>query len=105
MDLKNKKVTVIGAARSGLAVADVVLKLGGVAKVSDSKPDFIVPENVIFEKGQHTKEFIQDSDYIVLSPGVKIDSPAVQWAKEKNIEVMGEVEFAYRLCPCPIVAI
>ena len=28
-----------------------------------------------------------------------------KWARERGIEVMGEVEFAFRLCPCPIVAV
>ena len=37
-DLKNKKVTIIGAARSGIAVANVVLRLGGIAKISENKP-------------------------------------------------------------------
>jgi len=103
-DLKHKKVTVIGAARSGIAVADAVLRLGGIAKISDSHAVEKL-DGVIVEAGGHTKAFIQDSDYVMLSPGVRLDAVPVQWAREKKIEVMGEVEFAYRLCPCPIVAI
>lgn len=103
-DLKNKKVTIIGAARSGIAAADVVLRLGGTAKISDSKPLEKI-DGVVIEAGGHTKDFIQDSDYIVLSPGVRLDALPVQWARERGIEVMGEVEFAFRLCPCPIVAV
>jgi UDP-N-acetylmuramoylalanine--D-glutamate ligase len=105
MDLKNKKVTIIGAARSGLAAADLVLQLGGIAKVSDSKNQLSVSKGILLESGRHTKDFIIDSDYIVLSPGVRLDSLPVQWAREARIEVMGEVEFAFRLCPCPIVAV
>src|SRR5208283_4094180 len=37
-NLKHKKVTIIGAARSGIAVANAVLRLGGVPKISESKP-------------------------------------------------------------------
>ncbi|MEI7998802.1 MAG: UDP-N-acetylmuramoyl-L-alanine--D-glutamate ligase [Candidatus Omnitrophota bacterium] len=105
IDLKNKKVTIIGAARSGLAVADLVLRLGGISKISDSKEVVSAPVGCMIEQGGHTKEFIQDSHYVVLSPGVRIDSQVAKWAKEKGIEVMGEVELAFRLCPCPIVAI
>ncbi len=105
MNLKNKKVTIIGAARSGLAVADLVLRLGGTPKISESKAQVPIPLGIPVETGQHTKEFIQDSDLVILSPGVRIDSPPVQWAKDKGIEVIGEVELAYRLCPCPIVAV
>jgi len=113
-DLKNKRVTVIGAARSGIAVANVVLRLGGIPKISEGKPleqfsvqlkELTDPDHVKIEAGEHTQAFIQDSDYVVLSPGVRLDSLPVQWARESKIEVMGEVEFAYRLCPCPIVAV
>lgn len=113
-DLKNKKVTIIGAARSGIAVAEVVMRLGGIAKISEGKSldqlslqlkELSDPKRVILETGGHTASFIQDSDYIVLSPGVRPDALPVEWARLKNIEVMGEVEFAFRLCPCPVIAI
>jgi UDP-N-acetylmuramoylalanine--D-glutamate ligase len=42
---------------------------------------------------------------VVLSPGVRLNAEPVLWAREAGIEVMGEVEFAFRLCPCPIVAV
>jgi UDP-N-acetylmuramoylalanine--D-glutamate ligase len=105
LDLKNKKVTIIGAARSGIAVAEAVLRLGGIAKISESKALEELPAGVIIETGGHSQAFIQDSDYVVLSPGVRLDTLAVQYAREKDIEVMGEVEFAFRLCPCPVIAV
>lgn len=104
-DIKGKRTTVLGAARSGIAAVELVLKAGGIAKLSDTGAEKNVLSGVITEFKGHTKAFIQDSDYIVLSPGVSIYSEAVGWAREKNITVMGEVEFASRFCPCPIVAI
>jgi len=113
-DLKDKKVTIIGAARSGIAVANVVLRLGGFPKISENKKfeefsaplkELSDPGRVKIEAGGHTQAFIQDSDYVVISPGVRPDAVPVKWARERGIEVMGEVEFAYRLCPCPIVAV
>lgn len=119
-DLKHKKVTIIGAARSGIAVANAVLRLGGYPKISESKPldqcrdaingvspfqELSDPARVTIETGGHTRAFVQDSDYVVLSPGVRWDALPVQWARACGIEVMGEVEFAFRLCPCPVVAI
>jgi UDP-N-acetylmuramoylalanine--D-glutamate ligase len=113
-DLKNKKVTIIGAARSGVAVVNAVLRLGGNPKISEGKAlnefsaqlkELSDPSLVKIEAGGHTKAFIQDSDYVVLSPGVRLDAQPVQWARERGIEVMGEVEFGFRLCPCPIVAV
>jgi len=113
-NLKDKKVTIIGAARSGVAVANVVLRLGGFAKISENKQleefsaqlkELSDPDHVSIEAAGHTKTFIQDSDFVVLSPGVRPDAVPVLWARENHIEVMGEVEFAFRLCPCPVVAI
>src|SRR5476649_983618 len=103
-DLKAKKVTIIGAARSGVAVANAVLRLGGIAKISESKA-LEKLDGVTIEAGGHTKAFIQDSDYVVLSPGVRLDMLSVKWARDHGIEVMGEVEFGFRLCPCSVVAI
>ncbi len=110
-NIAGKKVTIIGAARSGSAVANAVLRLGGIAKISESKALEEVSDildsraRVIIEAGGHTQAFIQDSDYVILSPGVRLDALPVKWARERHIEVMGEVEFAFRLCPCPVVAV
>ncbi len=119
-DLKNKKVTVIGAARSGIALSKAVLRLGGIPKISEknnSMPRELTAidsgdvrrhenfKDVRMESGGHTKAFIQESDYVVLSPGVRLDADPVKWAVEAGLEVMGEVEFAWRLCPCPVVAV
>ena len=95
-------------------MANVVLRLGGVAKITEGKQleefsaqlkELSDPAKVIIEAGGHTQGFIEDSDYVVLSPGVRLDALPVKWARACGIEAMGEVEFAARLCPCPIVAI
>jgi UDP-N-acetylmuramoylalanine--D-glutamate ligase len=112
-ELRGKKITIIGLARSGVAVVNAVHQRGGMPKISEFKPRAEVEDQlkalpltkITFEFGGHTQNFIEDSDYLVLSPGVRLDIPPVQWAKSRGIEVMGEIEFAYRLCPCPIVAV
>lgn len=112
MDLSHKTVTVLGAARSGIAAANLVVKLGGMAKLSEfrSKADFNADINdldqkVICEFGGHSKDFIERSDYVVLSPGIRRDCQPVQWALAKGIPVLGEIELAYRCCPAPIIAV
>ncbi len=113
-NIQNKKITVLGAARSGIAAANVIGRLGGIPKISEFKSrdsaamelaGLDQPQQVQIECGGHSQAFIEDSDYVVLSPGVRRDIAPVQWARARGIEVMGEIEFAYRLCPCPIVAI
>jgi len=114
ISVKNKIVTIVGLGRSGIASAKLILQLGGQVKVSDSASakkiqqsliDSKLEKKIIVESGQHTKEFIQDSDLLVLSPGVRFDAQPVLWAREKNIPVLGEIEFAWQHCPCGVVAI
>jgi len=114
MDLAGQKVVVIGAAKSGQAAARLIAAAGGQVKLSDNRPEKEVDEGFrgwLKEKkfptefGEHTREFIQDSDVAVTSPGVRINAQPVIWAKEKGIQVIGEIELAARMCPCPIIAV
>jgi UDP-N-acetylmuramoylalanine--D-glutamate ligase len=112
--LQNKVVTVVGLGRSGIASAQLALRLNGVVKVSDISPRAKIEEGLSsrgllsrcqLESDGHTKQFIQQSDLIVLSPGVRADSDVVRWAKEKGIPVLGEIEFAWKCCPCDVIAV
>jgi UDP-N-acetylmuramoylalanine--D-glutamate ligase len=111
ISLKGKKVTVIGAARSGIAAANMTVALGGIAKISEFNSDEKIAglkelnSKVSCEFGGHTRAFIEDSDYVVLSPGVRQEIQPVQWAKAKGIPVIGEIEFGSLFCRAPIVAI
>jgi len=114
ISIENKKITIIGAQRSGIAAAELVIKNNGKAKISDTRKISDFPEDVkkqiesmsiACQFGEHSRDFIEDSDIIVLSPGVRIDSAVVEYAKEKNILVMGEIEFAYQFCNKPVIAI
>ena len=102
IELKNKKVTILGAARSGVAAANMVMRLGGIAKLSEFKHELAVQNDVkelhpdvAKEFGGHTRMFVEDSDYIILSPGVRKDIAPVQWAAAKNIPVLGEIELGF----------
>ncbi|MGE0269180.1 MAG: Mur ligase family protein [Candidatus Omnitrophota bacterium] len=114
LNLEGKIVTIIGAKRSGLALARLVLRLNGQLRISDSQAveqmskddlDWINQRGIRLENNIHTREFISGSDFLVLSPGVRFDSIPVQWAKEMSIPVFGEIEFAYQFCQSPIIAV
>lgn len=114
MDLKNKKVTIIGAARSGIAAANLVLSLGGQPRISDAKPrkDFEAtlnglsdPSRVVIEDNGHTKDMICSSDLVVASPGVPRDAQPLEWARAAGIPVWGEIELAWRACRKPVIAV
>lgn len=60
---------------------------------------------VQYESGGHSEAFIKDSDIVVISPGVRMDGPAVCWARFAGIPVLGEIEFAAQFCTVPIIAV
>jgi len=114
MDLKGKKVTIVGAARSGIAAANLALEQGAIVRITDAKPVADIEKalaglkdrtKILVESGAHTPEFVQASDLVVASPGVWKDALPLQWAREKGIPVMGEIEFAWRFCTKPVIAV
>lgn len=113
MDLKNKKVLVIGAGISGFAAARVAKKFGAEVFLSDSKSEeeikFDFSElrglgiNLIF--GKQEESLLEGTDLIILSPAVPKKIPVVQAALKKNISVISEVELAFNLAKSPIFAV
>ena len=111
--IRNKRVTIIGAAKSGQAAARLIVRQGGTAKISDNGPDKLSDEfkawaaqnHVERERNGHTPGFIEASDLVVLSPGVRYNAQPAEWARAKGIPVIGEIELAYRYCDRPIIAV
>ena len=104
-----QKVLVIGAARSGLASAEFLAKAGNQVILTDMKQcnDIANLEElgVSFIWGEQPDVAELQPDYIVMSPGVPLTIPPVQYAKQHNIPVIGELELAYANCKAPFVAI
>ncbi len=114
MDLNHKRITIIGAGRSGSALIRMIIRLGGIPKLSDIKEESCIDDSlkellsknkVVFEFGGHSRSFIEDSDLLVLSPGVRFDAKPVLWASQKQIPVLGEIELASQYCDIPIIAV
>jgi len=112
MDVQNKKVTILGAERSGKGAAMLVKKLGGFPFVSDFADETKIEktlaelknEGIHFEAGQHSEK-VFDCDFIIISPGVPSSSKVVLQAIEKKIPIFGELEFASQFCRGKIIAI
>ena len=113
IDLKDKKVTVLGFSRSGLAAVKLLLEKKAKVFISDNQDSPKVRENidqlgkspVQFELGGHTKDFIKDSTYVVTSPGIDNKAEVLCWARELNIPVVSEIELGFFYCPAKIIAI
>src|ERR1700730_12408744 len=99
--VEGKRVTVAGAARSGLAAAELLARRGARVTVSDIRSD--IPERalpdalgVTFELGGHEEQTFVDADLVVLSPGVPPEQPVLAAARRHGVPVIGEVELASR---------
>ncbi len=111
--MRNKKVTVIGLGNSGLNAALLLKDAGALVRVTERLDNAPVRKNaaildekrIVCELGRHTKDFIKDSDLIVVSPGVEDSSPAVRWADELNVPIISEMELGYRYCKGKTIAI
>ena len=115
MDLKGKKVTVVGLGRSGMAACNLLLGKGAKVSVTDCLDNQKIRENIRalkdkkniinLELGRHTEDLIKGQDLVVTSPGVPLHSLPIFCARKRGIPVIGEIELAFAFCPCPIIAI
>jgi UDP-N-acetylmuramoylalanine--D-glutamate ligase len=105
-----QRVVVVGAARSGVAAAQLLARRGAEVVLTDLRPslteELILREaGVKLELGTHRPETLAAADLIVLSPGVAPTQPAVAAAAAAGVPVIGELELASRWVRGRIVAI
>ena len=113
MDLKNKRVLVVGLGRSGVAAAFFLQEHGAKVTVSDTKSEAqlqhevsqLLDRGISIEAGRHGERTFRDQDLIVVSPGVPPDQPQLQHARTLGIPVIGEVELAFRFLQGKMLAI
>jgi UDP-N-acetylmuramoylalanine--D-glutamate ligase len=110
VDVSGKRVTVAGAARSGIAAAKLLAERGARVTLSDTR--LAVPEaeplrsaGVALEVGGHVTETFTAADLVVLSPGVPPEQAAVQAARRRGVPIIGELELASRWLAGRIIAI
>jgi UDP-N-acetylmuramoylalanine--D-glutamate ligase len=105
-----QRVLVVGAARSGVAAALLLVRRGASVTLTDRKPaiaDELVlrQAGVALELGGHRRESFERADLVVMSPGVPLELPEVVGARGNGVPVIGELELASRWLRGPIVAI
>jgi UDP-N-acetylmuramoylalanine--D-glutamate ligase len=113
MELKNKRVLVVGLGKSGIAAALFLRKQGARVTVSDSRSAValakeipgLLDAGVMVESGGHGLLTFRRQDLIVISPGVPLDTPEVKQAISYGVPVIGELELASRFLRGRIVAI
>jgi UDP-N-acetylmuramoylalanine--D-glutamate ligase len=113
VDLKDKRVLVVGLGKSGVASALFLKDRGARVTVSDTKsPDqlrdaipILLDHGITVETGGHGERTFRGQDLIVVSPGVPVDAPPLVQARASGEPVIGEIELASQHLPGPIVAI
>ena len=113
MELKNKRVLVVGLGKSGIAAALFLRRQGARVTVSDARSATVLAKQitelldagVMVESGGHGLLTFRRQDLIVISPGVPLDMPEVKQAIGYGVPVIGELELASRFLKGRIVAI
>ena len=113
MELKGKRVLVVGLGKSGVASALFLKAHGARVTVSDTKSGdelrneipSLLDHGITVETGGHGERTFRGQDLIVVSPGVPVDAPLLVQVRAMGEAVIGEIELAAQFLPGPIVAI
>lgn len=111
----NKKILILGMARSGVAASKVLIKRNNEVIVNDKKEENELEEKDITELkelgcklvlGNHSDNLLDNTfDYVIKNPGIRDDHKLILKAKELHIPVINEVELAYELLPKDVTII
>ena len=109
-DVTDKRVTVAGAARSGIAAAELLARRGARVTLSDMATEIADADRlrglgVALEVGGHVVDTFTAADLVVLSPGVPPELPVLQAARERGVPVIAEIELAWRWLQGRVIAI
>lgn len=113
MDLKGKRVLVVGLGKSGVSAALYLRRLGARVTVSDSRSSealakeipALLEAGVMVESGGHGVLTFRRQDLIVVSPGVPLSTPEVQQSMRFGVPIIGEVELAAQALRGKVIAI
>jgi len=111
-EVKGKRFSVIGGARSGIAVAKLLKSKGASVFLSDKAPaesmrtagEVLKQAGIEAEFGTNSSRILE-ADMIVLSPGVPAEIPVVREALATRVPVVSEIEVASWFCPAPMIAV
>ena len=111
--LAERTTAVVGLARSGVAAARLIRRLGGRVLASDSGArESLSAEARNLEHlgcalwtGGHPDAAFAGADLVVVSPGVPLELPALEAARARGVPVIGELELGWRVMEADLIAI
>lgn len=112
MELRGRKILIVGFGKSGQAAARYCLKQGAIVTVTDEKPAEEFKWTADSEQwagktyfGEHPLHLFEKADIIVVSPGVSLNIRGLQLARKKGIPIIGEMELILNEIKTPVIAI
>jgi UDP-N-acetylmuramoylalanine--D-glutamate ligase len=113
MDLKGRRVLVVGLAQTGLATARFLKQKGSIVSATEIRPKDEMTQAVrVMEElaipvewGGHREETFLKQDLIVLSPGVDLAIEPIQMALKKGARIISEIELASHFIRAPMIAV
>jgi len=103
-------VVVVGAARSGIAAAELLVRRGARVTLTDTRSSFeqashLRERGVELEVGGHRAATLEAAELIVASPGVALEQQVFDGARARGVEMIGELELASRWINGPVIAV
>ncbi|WAA10633.1 UDP-N-acetylmuramoyl-L-alanine--D-glutamate ligase [Fervidibacillus albus] len=114
VEFRNKKVLVLGLAKSGFSAALLLHELGAIVTVNDKKTyeenkdavDALRRKSIRVICGVHPEHLLDESfTFVVKNPGIPYSNPIVQEATKRGIPVITEVELAYKISEAEFIAV
>ena len=101
---------VVGAARSGIAAAELLVRRGARVTLTDTRSSFeqashLRERGVELEVGGHRAATLEAAELIVASPGVALEQQVFDGARARGVEMIGELELASRWIKGPVIAV
>ena len=96
MNLKDKKVLVVGLGKSGMAAYELLKKMGALVSLYDGNKEMKIESvDVPLYLGDLPEEMFSGFDCAVFSPGVPLDIPVARYLIHNRVPVIGEIELAW----------
>jgi UDP-N-acetylmuramoylalanine--D-glutamate ligase len=113
MELRDKKVLVVGLARTGSECARFLVKQGAQVWISDlrmetdlkAEMDALRGLPVGYFLGGAERGWLDGMDLVVPSPGVPTENSLLKEASDRDIKILSEIDLAYRFLDAPLIAI
>ena len=113
IDLTNKRILIVGLARTGVATALFCAARGAMVTATESRKeeelgiaiDVLRSAGVSLELGGHQEKTFLEQDLIIPSPGVPTDAAHLRSARGKGVTIWSEIELAYRFLKGRLIGI